>query len=152
MTLNNFKRFSFIGTLILVSLVAILGLTRQVRAQETNTQLAAATAQSCSDYSPWGKVSLVLNAGNDPIGTGIKQTFNGTITNGNSYPIVYGGLYVRMVRTNGSPDVPSKNGNDIVDQFMALDNFTIPANGSIPVSFTWQVPAYAIVGNYQAQG
>ena len=41
------------------------------------------------------------------------------------------------------------NGNHIVDQFFAVENITISANGKTPVSFVWTVPNYVLSGDYQ---
>ena len=41
------------------------------------------------------------------------------------------------------------NGPDVVDQFYAADNITIPANGQAPISIDWNIPAYAASGEYK---
>jgi hypothetical protein len=70
--------------------------------------------------------------------------FSGFTTN--PYPIVDGALYVKIFKSRGS--TKDANGPDVVDQFLVKGDLVIPANGSIPISFDWKVPAAAETGEY----
>jgi hypothetical protein len=80
--------------------------------------------------------------------SGVPITFNGTIKNANPYPIVDGSVYVKILRQRGNGEKDA-NGPDVVDQFYAADNLTIPANGEIPISINWNIPSYAVSGEYK---
>jgi hypothetical protein len=41
-----------------------------------------------------------------------------------------------------------QNTPDIVDEFSVADDINIPARSSMPVAFTWNIPAHTITGNY----
>lgn len=77
----------------------------------------------------------------------MTMDFSGKIHNNNPYPITGGTLYVKIFRDIGGEKNP--NGPDVVDQFIAVDNLTIPANSSIDASFSWDVPVYAPTGEYR---
>ncbi len=73
--------------------------------------------------------------------------FSGILTNNNPYPVVEGELSVKIFKNTGGEKNP--NGPDVVDQFIAMDHITFPAKGSVPVTFSWHVPAYATTGEYR---
>lgn len=101
---------------------------------------------SCFDYYSFGSVQTDLHTAAKSAVSGTPVTFSGTIRNNNPYPIVDGSLYVKVFHYY----THDKNiyGPDVVDQNTVLSDLSIPAHGSIPVSFTWQVPAYAESGDY----
>ena len=41
------------------------------------------------------------------------------------------------------------NGPDVVDQFYAAEGLTVPANGELPISIQWNIPSYAVSGEYK---
>lgn len=102
---------------------------------------------SCFDYYTFGSVQANLTAPVTSAVSGTAITFSGTIVNNNPYPIVDGSLYVKIFKSRGSKN--DGNGPDVVDQFVAMGDITIPAKGSIPASFAWNVPSYAQSGDYQ---
>ena len=40
-------------------------------------------------------------------------------------------------------------GQDEVDSYVVKENISLKAKGSIPVSFDWDIPTYALSGEYQ---
>ena len=94
---------------------------------------------SCFDYYTFGSVQANLTAPVTSAVSGTAITFSGTIKNNNPYPIVDGSLYVKVFKSRGSQN--DGNGPDVVDQFVAMGDITIPANGSIPASYAWNVPS-----------
>jgi len=76
------------------------------------------------------------------------MTFKGTIKNNNPYPIVDGTLYVKIFKLRDSQE-KNANGPFVVDQYVVLNQLSLPAHGSMPITFRWKVPAYATTGNYQ---
>jgi hypothetical protein len=117
--------------------------TPQTPTQDTQNGLA-----NCFAYYKFGSVQAHLDAGVTKTVSGSPVTFSGTLQNTNPYPIVDGTLYVKIFRYPAAFD--AQNGPDVVDQFVALDNITIPADGSVPASFSWTVPEYAQSGDYAA--
>ncbi len=102
---------------------------------------------SCFDYYSFGSVQAKLSAPIASTVSGANITFSGTLENANAYPVVDGALYVKVFKTRGATN--DGNGPDVVDQFFVKDTIAIPANGSVPISFQWKVPAYAASGDYQ---
>ncbi len=106
-----------------------------------------AGAVSCFDYYKFGSVEADLAVVTPNTVSGVPIQFNGVLRNKNPYPIVEGTLFVKIFKTRTTQkDIYGPN---VVDQYVALDGVTIPANGSVPVSFTWSVPAYAESGEYE---
>src|SRR3989344_4986366 len=104
---------------------------------------------NCFDYYHFGSVQAKLDANAQSTIAGGAVTFSGILENSNPYPVVDGTLYVKIFRyPKGTFD--TRNGPDAVDQFIALDGISIPANGSVPASFSWKIPAYAMSGDYAA--
>jgi hypothetical protein len=103
---------------------------------------------NCFDYYHFGSVQVDVTPSVASTVSGVPITFNGTIKNANAYPVVDGSVYVKIFRERGNGEKDS-NGPDVVDQFYAADNITIPANGQLPISINWNVPAYAASGQYK---
>lgn len=102
---------------------------------------------NCFDYYHFQSVQTTINASASNIDAGTIINFSGTINNQNDYPIVSGTLYVKIFKSKFP--FSRSNGPEVVDQFVAKDNITIPAKGTVPVSFLWQVPSSLISGTYQ---
>lgn len=100
----------------------------------------------CFEYYKFGSIQTDITTRIDTITAGDVIDFSGPIYNNNSYPIVSGKLYVKIFRER---NVSDPNGPDVVDQFVVAENIIIPANSSIPVSFSWKTPEYLINGNYK---
>lgn len=114
--------------------------------QETIVQTPANTV-SCFDYYSFGSVQADLSTPTVTTVSGTPITFSGTLENANAYPIVDGALYVKIFRTRST--AKDADGPAVVDQFIAVSDVNIPANGSVPVSFTWKIPSSAATGEYQ---
>ena len=103
---------------------------------------------NCFDYYHFGSVQVDVTPSVASAVSGVPITFTGKIKNANPYPIVDGSVYVKIFRERGDGSKDS-NGPDVVDQFYAMDGLTIPANGQLPASITWNIPAYAESGQYR---
>ena len=103
---------------------------------------------NCFDYYHFGSVQVDVTPSVASAVSGVPITFTGTIKNANTYPIVDGSVYVKIFRQRGSGEKDA-NGPDVVDQFYAADNITMPANGQLPISIIWNIPAYAAPGQYK---
>lgn len=104
---------------------------------------------NCFDYYTFGSVHADLYATVGKTVSGIPLTFEGSITNNNPYPVVDGAVYVKIFKQPADKSFPL-NGYDVVDQFFVKEGITLPANGNLPISFVWNVPATLQSGNYQA--
>ncbi len=107
---------------------------------------AAHGVVNCFDYYHFGSIQADITAAVSGTVSGAPITFSGTLENTNPYPIVDGALYVKIFKSRGS--TKDANGPDVVDQFLVKGDLVIPANGSIPISFDWKVPAAAETGEY----
>ena len=112
--------------------------------------MAAAPANTinCFDYYSFGSVQVDVTASVQSAVSGTPVSFIGKLKNANPYPVVGGSVYVKIFkdRGDGSKDA---NGPDVVDQFYALEDISIPANGEKPIEITWNVPSYAVSGSYK---
>lgn len=112
----------------------------------TEAWLYEATEPSCFDYYTFGSIDVKLKSSVVSAVSGTPITFNGTIHNNNPYPIVDGSLYVKVFRMRNVDN--DANGPDVVDEFFVQNNIVMPAQGSTPIAFSWNIPAYAQSGEY----
>lgn len=121
-------------------------------ASATNTPLVDDSVQAppgttdCFQYYSFGSVQASLTPSVASAVSGAPISFSGTLKNANRYPVVDGALYVKVFKKRGSTN--DGNGPDVVDQFLVKDGIVIPAGGSVPISFSWNVPSYAQSGDY----
>lgn len=102
---------------------------------------------SCFDYYSFGSVQADFSPSVENAVSGTPIAFRGSLKNANSYPIVDGALYVKVFKKRGS--VNDGNGPDVVDQFLVKGDIAIPAKGTAPLSFMWNIPSYALSGEYE---
>ncbi len=103
---------------------------------------------NCFDYYKFGSVAindLRVSAPN-PV-SGIPLGIKGTIRNNNPYPITEGAVYIKVFRNDEHFSRSQSYG--IVDQFVAEDNITLPANGSAELNAAWNIPSYLATGDYR---
>ncbi len=112
------------------------------------TAAAPAGTVNCFDYYHFGSVQVDVTPTVASAVSGTPITFIGAIKNQNPYPVTDGAVYIKIFRQRGDGTKDS-NGPDVVDQFYAADNLSIPANGSLPITFNWNVPSYAASGEYK---
>lgn len=160
-TISNMMRMRHRGLGVWMSVVALLGLPLFALAQADaleptaddgenvpmETTPAPSSTVNCFDYYSFGSVQAKLTASVSSAVSGTPITFKGVVENSNDYPIVDGGLYVKVFKMRGSKN--DGNGPDVVDQFLIKGDITIQANASAPVTFTWKVPSFAQSGDYQ---
>lgn len=109
---------------------------------------AEAKPATCFDYYTFGSVEAKLSSDLLSATPGSVISVSGTLINHNSYPIVDGGLRIKVFRTSGTGE-KDPNGINVVDEFDVLSGIDLPANGTKDFSFEWQVPQYALSGSYQ---
>ena len=109
---------------------------------------APANTVNCFDYYSFGSVQVDVTASVQSAVSGTPVSFVGKLKNANPYPVVGGSVYVKIFkdRGDGSKDA---NGPDVVDQFYALEDISIPRNSEKPIEITWNVPSYAVSGSYK---
>lgn len=93
--------------------------------------------------------SVIINAGPEESAYDVGETvsFVGEITNTNEYAVVDGSVFVRISKTN--PDYITE-GNDVIDEIIAVSDVAIAASSTLPISFSWKVPNDVASGEYQA--
>ena len=109
---------------------------------------APAGTVNCFDYYHFGSVQVDVTPSVASAVSGVPITFSGTIKNANPYPVVDGAVYVKIFRQRGNGEQDA-NGPDVVDQFYAAEGLNVPANGELPISIDWQIPSYAVSGEYK---
>jgi len=62
---------------------------------------------------------------------------------------VEGTLYAKVFRMRDNNGEKNINGPNVVDQFFVREGISIPAQGNVPIQFTWDIPSYALSGNYK---
>ena len=103
---------------------------------------------NCFDYYRFGSVSindLRVSAPN-PV-SGIPLSIRGTIGNNNPYPIVDGAVYIKVFRED--EHFSRSQSYNIVDQFVAAENITLPGSGAAQLSAVWNIPSYLPTGDYR---
>lgn len=105
---------------------------------------------ACFDHYVFGSVQALIDTEVDTVVPGTNVVFKGELQNDNPYPLAEGSLYVKLFRVSDSETDENLfgNGPDVVDQFVALDDLTLPASGSVPVEFVWKAPAAMPSGEY----
>lgn len=73
--------------------------------------------------------------------------FTGSVINENEYPIVDATVWVKIFHKRDTQDA---NAPDVVDFFPALEHVTLKAKESVPLAFSWKIPADIEPGEYQA--
>lgn len=114
-----------------------------------NEQGTTENTVSCFDYYHFGSVQVDLSHTTGSSVNGSSASFSGTVTNNNDYPVVDGAVYVKLFRLPTEGGTPVQ-GHDVVDQFFVQEGIDLPAHGTLPLSFAWQVPAHLAKGEYQA--
>ncbi len=104
---------------------------------------------ACFDYYQFGSVQADLQTNLAETVPGATITFSGDVSNANDYPLLDGTLFVKIFKRDEST-FSLGDGNSVVDQFVIKNDIVIPANGSVPLSFDWQVPNQAEGGEYYA--
>lgn len=108
-----------------------------------------ANTVSCFDYYRFGSVQASVTPNVASAVSGTPITFTGAVKNENSYPIVDGSLYVKVFKLRDDTVAKNANGPFVVDQFFVRNGISLPAGGSMPLVFSWDIPSYAESGEYQ---
>ncbi|MDP1884395.1 MAG: hypothetical protein Q8L10_03410 [Candidatus Moranbacteria bacterium] len=149
--------------LLLISTLAIFGTAFFVPAQAQEAPLAPPELQGptvalpvqvegtvdCFDYYKFGSVQVDVEAETAATVSGVPMTFSATLKNDNDYPIVDGAVYAKVFRSQKDQDQAHANGNFLVDQFFVQEDISLGAKEQKKINFTWQVPNYAVSGDYQ---
>src|SRR3989344_1832824 len=143
---------SFLSTVTAVFIVTMpLVSVAQTASSASPAPSAAASTNviDCFQYYKFGSVQANIHSNVTSAVSGTPITFTGTITNANEYPIVDGSLYVKVFRDRGSGIAKDVNGPDVVDEYFVRQGIDLPALGSMPIAFTWDIPSYAKSGLYK---
>ena len=112
---------------------------------------APADSTNCFDDYSFGSVQVDAAPTLEQTLPGLPLTFSGTIKNANPYPVVNAQVYVKIFKKDQPTEALTKqNGYPLVAFFLAKDNIHINAKSDQPISFDWNVPAYAAGGDYEA--
>ncbi|MEN9604415.1 MAG: hypothetical protein RJB39_100 [Candidatus Parcubacteria bacterium] len=150
--MTTYSRFIF------AAMVALLISTTPIYAQipdklpdfaGPNFEMPANTV-NCFDYYTFGSVQADFSPAVSTVVAGTKMSFSGHLDNNNPYPIVNGKLIVKIFKIHGDQTQKNIFGPDVVDEFVAMDNVTMRANGSTSLNFTWIVPGNIASGEYKA--
>ncbi len=104
---------------------------------------------NCFDHYTFGSVQADFSAAVSKAVAGTPIAFSGKISNNNAYPVVGGKLVIKIFRVQGNGE-KNPNGPDVIDEFDALTDISIPANGSVPLTFDWKIPPFMESGSYKA--
>jgi len=135
-------------SLVILSLVAIFSLALSASAQATEAVNKLESAD-CFEPGLYKFQSVQVSAGPTALSykPGDTITFSGEAINENPYPVVDGNVFVRIGKVN--PDY-FKEGQDAIDDFIALSDISLDASSSKTINFSWKIPAGLGGGNYQA--
>ncbi|MFA5986786.1 MAG: hypothetical protein WC819_05580 [Parcubacteria group bacterium] len=106
---------------------------------------ATANDVDCFDYYKFQSVIVSVGPDQQVYQPGTEMHFVGMVKNDNNYPVVDGNLFVRIGRAN---DNYMQEGQNIVDEFIAVKDISIDAKSEKKVDFIWNVPVYEGNGAY----
>lgn len=121
---------------------------REEKFPELLPETETITNGSCFDYYSFGSVDAKLFTQTNQIISGVPINFSTEITNNNPYPVVEGDLYIRVYRQQDDNVLSTVNGDNIVDQFKVLDNFSIDSGEQKEFTFSWDIPSNIKSGSY----
>ena len=127
---------------LILSILSIFIFTSQVLAE---TEQIKNSSFDCSEIS--NNVDIKLLPQNQKKSSGTKLVFSVEIINNNSYPIVDAKLLATISRRDNSSAKNSKE--NIVDSVILKDGITIKNKSSTYLESDWNIPAYALSGDYQ---
>lgn len=110
-----------------------------------NNEATKAGNANCADYYRFQSVQVQMGAAKENFAPGEKITFRGNLVNENSYPIVDGYVVARVGRVNENVG----EGNNIIDEFFALEKVALDAKETRRAEFDWTVPKDIPGGKYQ---
>ena len=125
--------------LIYLMLITIF-LLPAVFAEETSSN----QARSCFDYYKFQSVTIDLHADKSVYKSGEGAKFIGSLTNTNKYPIVGGSLILRISKF----DPRSQVGNDIIDEWTAIENINLLEGEKKDVNINYQLSSGLPAGTY----
>lgn len=148
------------NNIFIVCFVALIGISIAFvsRAQENkNLQTTGGFA-----HYKFGSVEALITASGSQYKPGETMHLNAVITNNNDYPIVDGSVYVKIFREQKDQfregkdyfkEIPDKeimrNGDFLIDQFMALEGIALKAGETKTIFFDWDVPENILSGQYK---
>ncbi len=107
-------------------------------------QNEAQSLASCFDYYKFQSVEIDLHGEKQIYKAGEGAKFIGSLTNKNSYPLVGGSLILRISKL----DPRSQVGNDIIDEWVAMENINLRAGERQLMSSPYQLPSGLPTGTY----
>lgn len=75
--------------------------------------------------------------------------FKGLITNNNPYPVVDGMVLAQVIHLDSNKEGSSKNGDNVLDEFLVKNDINILAQGQYPLEFDYQISDNFPGGEYQ---
>lgn len=108
----------------------------------------------CFEHYKYGSVTPVFGALSQKVKAGDVAMFEGRLENKNSFPLAGVTLYVKIARVEGDTEVAHKDGDNIVDEYTAVEGVSVPAAlggkpGEQKIAFSWNVPQSAMSGDYR---
>lgn len=103
----------------------------------------------CFDDYRFNSVEADLAPTHDHAVAGVPVEFSGTITNRNPYPVFNATVYVKIFKTGNTGEVFMSQGDDLVDQFVAVENISLAADVSRSITYTYTLPRYSGAGTYR---
>lgn len=101
----------------------------------------------CFQYYHFGSVQANISPTVSTAVSGTPVTFQGTLKNNNTYPVVDGALYIKVFRIDSTQK--NADGPAVVDQFFVRDGIDLAAGGSMPLVFSWDIPSFTPSGTYE---
>lgn len=105
-------------------------------------------------YYRFGSVQIDLKFNSkdfqrDIIRTGEEVNITADLKNESVVPIYGGQLYIQLLKEEADLKNSIKNGDHLVDQFLAVDDIAIDPGSVTNVNFSWRAPKFLVRGNYK---
>lgn len=104
------------------------------------------TQAECFDHYDFGSVHFAFGEQDAIVKPGSTVTIEGRIISENDYPLSEGTVIARILKEDNS--VADRNWHPIIAEVLLPGTYSLPSKGSVPFTFTWDVPARAPNGNY----
>jgi len=141
-------RTGIIKTFVVVAIVAGITLP-SVSLGVNQAQDITLIPGNCFDFYNFNSVKVDATPQLNEFLAGSQARFFLKVTNENSYPIVDGSIYIKIVKKQTDPVMAQENGGLVIDQFFVKNNLSLDANEIKEFNFLWDVPGSASAGDYQ---
>lgn len=127
------------------SFLASIGLAKEQNQTDTETEVV-----NCFDHYVFGSLEFKqLMVKDQPANAGSNVVFETEIFNNNDYPIAKGAIFAKIYKTKNN--IEKLTTDVLLDAFVASQDINLWPKETKIITFSWQVPENALLGEYQVK-